>query len=133
MPERIPRQQMRLTEARCQQCGCPARYGANHPLRGAGIADCLAGRIAAGRYGGIRNDPASPDGCDQIALADDAITVAEKVDQQVEHRRIERNRHVAMAQFAPVGIEHTISEREGRHCSEKPPSQARLKEKTSSS
>jgi hypothetical protein len=84
-------------------------------------------------HGGIRNDPAIPDGCDQIVLADDEFTVAEKVDQRVEHLRFECNRHAAAAPFAPVGVEHAISEREGHHRSEKPPSQARRKEETSSS
>jgi hypothetical protein len=49
---------------------------------------------------------------DEIVLADDAVAVAQQVDQQVEHLRLDRNELRPAAQLAPLDIERVVAELE---------------------
>ena len=85
-----------------------ARDGADQLLALAAVADRLARGIDAAGQGRIRHDPAAPDRRDEIVLRDDAIAVLHKVDQQIEHLRLDGNGFGAAAQLAPVGVKHVI-------------------------
>ena len=56
----------------------------------------------------IRNDPATPDGGNEIVFADDPLTVADEVNQKVEHLWLDSNGFIAASQFAPAGVKRMI-------------------------
>ena len=51
---------------------------------------------------GIRDDPARPNICEEIILADDAFAVSQKVGQQIENQRSDRNGRIAATQLPRV-------------------------------
>jgi hypothetical protein len=55
------------------------------------VAHRLACRIDAAGQRRFGHDPSVPHSLDEIVLADDAVAVAQEVDQQVEHLRLDRN------------------------------------------
>jgi hypothetical protein len=70
-------------------------------------------------------------GIDQIVLADNAVAIADEIDQQVEHLGFERDRLARAAQLAPPNIEYVIAEREQHRRSPCPmAARALLKKKT---
>src|SRR5579864_6964899 len=82
-----------------------ARECTDEALRLARIADCHARRVDAGGDRRLRDDAAIPHGLDQLVAADDAVTIANDVKQQVEYLRLERLQGLAGTQFSPRRIE----------------------------
>lgn len=89
-------------------------YGADQSLLGAAVTNYRARRVDARRQCGIRDDPTTPYRLYQIILADDALAIADQINQEVEDLRRDRNRHPASAQFPPIAIERVIAKDE-RH------------------
>ena len=58
----------------------------------------------------IRHDPPVPDRRNQIVLADDAIPVFDKVDQNIEDLGLDRDHGVTRAQFTALAVERKILE-----------------------
>jgi hypothetical protein len=94
-----------------------AVHSTNDTLRCTTVVDSLARRIEARRQGRVRDDPPAPNALDQIVLADDSATVANQIDEKVEHLRLERDRLSPAAQFASLDIEHVIAKPEKHPCS----------------
>src|SRR4029077_19306422 len=59
--------------------------------------------------GGVGNDPATPNRCNQVVLADHPVAVLNQINQQVEYLRLDGNGLGAAAQFAPVGVKCMIA------------------------
>ena len=78
----------------------------------AAVADRAPRRVDPLGHGRVRDDPTVPDCRQQIILADHAIPVADHVQQQVEHLRLDRHQVAAAAQLAPIRIEGAIAEQE---------------------
>ena len=72
----------------------------------------MAHRVDAAVDRRVRDDAAAPHGSDQIVLADDALAVAEQMQQQIEYLRLDLNDLAAAAQLAPLGIEQMIGKLE---------------------
>ena len=60
---------------------------------------------------GTRNDASTPNRCDQIVFADDAVAVLDEVDQQIKNLRLDRNDRPTCAQLPTFAIEREIFER----------------------
>ncbi len=60
-------------------------HGLDEALFGAVVAERAAKRVDAGRDRAFRDDAAGPDGFDDLVFRDDAVVVADKQGQKVEH------------------------------------------------
>jgi hypothetical protein len=69
-------------------------------LLGAAVARCPARGIDAAGQGRFRNDPAAPDAIDKVVLAHHELPVAQQVDQEIEHLRLDRDEVAAADQLA---------------------------------
>jgi hypothetical protein len=58
----------------------------------------------------LRNDPSAPHRRQQIVLADDPITVADKEDKEIEYLRLDRQQRRPPAELAPVCVERITFE-----------------------
>ena len=85
-----------------------ARDGADQRLRAAAVADRLARGIDPAGQGQLGDMPPLPDLVDQFVLADHAIAVFHQMDDEIEHLRLQRDRHVLPAQLPRVGIKYLI-------------------------
>jgi len=74
------------------------------------IADRVAGGIDAGGQRRVGNDPAAPNGGNEIILADDTVTIADQKIEQIERLRRNRNEISPAAQFAAVRVQHIVRE-----------------------
>jgi hypothetical protein len=72
------------------------------------VTNRFARRVDAAGQRRVRHNTAAPYCSDEILLADDAITILQQVDQQVEDLRFDGNRIGAPAEFAPIGIKCVI-------------------------
>jgi hypothetical protein len=75
-----------------------------------GIADCAAGDIQTGRQRPVGDDTAVPNGVDEVALADDALPVADQVVEQVEYLWRDGDDVRPAMQLAAVGVECVLLE-----------------------
>ncbi|MCY1400555.1 hypothetical protein D9M71_156480 [compost metagenome] len=60
----------------------------------------------------LRNDPAAPHRLEQIVLADNAIAIADELQQQVENLWPDGHGLPAQGQFPALLIEHVVSKHE---------------------
>src|SRR5215467_165236 len=60
---------------------------------------------------GTRNDASTPNRCDQIVFADNAVAVLDQVDQQIKNLRLDRNDRPTRAQLPTLAVEREIFER----------------------
>ena len=88
----------------------------------------LARGLDAAIDGRVGHDASVPDGSQQVALADDAIALAQQVCQQVEHLRFDHNRFVTAVQLAPLGIQAVVAEQEAHGRASTGVGSARLRE-----
>jgi hypothetical protein len=91
------------TEALARQC-------LDEALFLAGIADCAAGDIQAGRQRPVGDDTAVPNGVDEVVFSDNALPVADQVIQQVEYLWRDGDDVRPAMQLAPVGVECVVLE-----------------------
>ncbi len=89
-----------------------ARDGANQPLLVPAVADRLACGIDAAGQRRIRYDAAAPDGGYQVVLADDPVAVLHQIDQEVEHLRLDRDRHGAAIELPAIDIKDMVGKQE---------------------
>jgi hypothetical protein len=89
-----------------------ARVGADQPLLVAGIRDGLACGIQTACEGGVRNDPASPYGCDHFLLPDDPIAVAHEMYEEIEYLRLDIDKLRPPSKLPTAKIEHMVCEQE---------------------
>ena len=92
----------------CDEAESLSCDGADQRLRAAAVADRLARSIDPAGQGRLRDMSSFPDFIDQFFLADDAIAVLHEMDDEIEHLRLERDRHVLPTQLTRVGIKHLI-------------------------
>jgi hypothetical protein len=76
----------------------------------AAVANRAAGHVQARRYRGVGDDAPLPDGRDQVIFADDALSVADQIEEKVEN--LWRNGYDGSAppQLAAVSVERTVFE-----------------------
>jgi hypothetical protein len=86
------------------------RQRSDEALLLAGIADRTPDDIQAGRQHCIRNDTSVPNGIDQLILADDALPVADRVIEQIERLRRNRNDLRPTMQLAQISVKGVILE-----------------------
>ena len=79
--------------------------GADQPLPPAVVAERAAGGVDAGGEGGVRDAAAAPDRLEQLVLAHHALAMADQVDQEVEHLRLDLDCRTGRPQLAAVRIE----------------------------
>ena len=70
-----------------------------------GIADRLAGGGDPAAQGGFRDNPAIPDGVEDLVLADDAVVVLQQESQEIEYLRLQVHDFPAPAQLVPPKIQ----------------------------
>src|SRR5215467_13225828 len=109
---------MRLGCRRCgAQFGTPnvaheakalARNGADQPLVLAAVADRLPRGVDPTGQRRLRDDPSLPDFFNQIVLADDAITVLDQIDQEIEYLRLDGNPFAAAGKLPPIAVKYVI-------------------------
>jgi hypothetical protein len=87
-----------------------ARNGADKPLFLAVIADRVSCGVDPAVQRRVRNDPSSPHKRNEVIAADDAVSVFQEVNQQVEHLRLHRNHLTVTAKFSKIGIKDVIIE-----------------------
>ena len=83
--------------------------GPDHFLFPATVADSLARSIDAAGEGRIGDDPAAPDGSDEIIFADHAVAVLHQIDEEIEHLRLDGNVLRAAKQLATVVIKRMFA------------------------
>jgi hypothetical protein len=82
----------------------------NEHLIGAIVADSTPCRADAGAERRLRDDAALPYDVGQLTLADDSIMIPNKVNEQIEDLRFDRNEFTPSPQFIPVHIDFKIAE-----------------------
>jgi hypothetical protein len=87
-----------------------ADYGANQSLFLSVVADRATNSIDPGCYRRFRYDPSTPDGGEQIVLADDSIAVAEQKNQQVKHLGLKGKQCPTATQLAPAYVQNIVVE-----------------------
>jgi hypothetical protein len=87
-----------------------ARCGPDEPLVVAAVADRASRRIDAAGQGRFRDDPAVPDGFDQLVFGHDPVAVGDEKGEYVEDLRLNGNRPVRLHQFASISVERVIFE-----------------------
>jgi len=86
------------------------RQRLNEALFFSAVSNRATGGIQAGRKRGVRYDTATPNGVDEIVLADDALPVSDQVFEQIEYLWHNGNALSPAQQFAPVGVEGVVLE-----------------------
>ena len=87
-----------------------AGRGPDEPLLLAAVADRASRRIDAAGQRRFRDDPAVPDGVDDLVLGDDAAAVGDEKGENVEDLRLNGDRPVRLQQFATIGVERVVVE-----------------------
>jgi len=87
-----------------------ARESPDQALLYAVVADRGAGRVHAAAERRFRDDAAVPDRGEQVVAADHAIPSPDEELQYVEDLGLDRDKTVALAQLAPVGIKDEVCE-----------------------
>ena len=87
-----------------------ARQGANQVLLLAAVANGLASRGDSAGERRLRYNTPLPYHLDKIVVADDALAIANKVFQDIEHLRPDRNYLGSAPEFPPIRIELVIFE-----------------------
>jgi len=82
----------------------------NEALFFSAVSNRATGGIQAGRKRGVRYDAATPNGVDEIVLADDALPVSDQVFEQIEYLWRNGNALSPALRFAPVGVEGVVLE-----------------------
>ena len=82
----------------------------DQPLFLAAVADRLAGAVQSRRQRRFRNDASAPDGGHEIVLADDALAIADQIDEDIENLRRKGNQVAAVPQLPAVSVEHVVFE-----------------------
>ena len=88
-----------------------ARQRLDQVLAIAGVADRLAGGIDAVEQRRFRDGPPLPDRVQKIVLADHTVAMADQVNEQVEHLRLDRNRLRTAMQLAAIDVERAVFEK----------------------
>src|SRR5262249_61071761 len=76
----------------------------------AAVAERASRRADTGTQRRLRDDAALPDRVEQLILADRSITIANEIDQQVEHLRLDVNDRVGAPQLLPRHIDLEFGE-----------------------
>lgn len=95
---------------RCDPTNTFLGKGADEILLLAAVANSLAYCVDATGQGRFRHDAATPDRCDEVVLADDAMSIFDEIDQDVEDLRLDWNHSAGRAQFAALAVERKITE-----------------------
>src|SRR4029453_1345082 len=84
------------------------RDGPNQPLLIATVADRFARGVDTAVESRVRHDPAAPNRSDKIVLANNAVTVLDEIQQQVEHLRLKRDKLRAPPKLPAIRIEYLV-------------------------
>jgi hypothetical protein len=76
----------------------------------AGVADCASDGVQPGRQCGIGYNPTIPNRVYEIVLADDAISAADQICEQIESLWCRRHNIEPAPQLAPVGVQRIALE-----------------------
>ena len=60
---------------------------------------------------GFGNNPAAPNGVDQLVFADNPIAISHQIEDQIEDLRLDRNEVVAAAKFAAIRVQDVVREK----------------------
>src|SRR6266853_1719678 len=82
----------------------------DRPLLGPAVANRGSGGIDAGHQRRFGDDPPSPDTRDQVVLADNALSIADQVLQEIENLGLEGNCVGSATEFASFRVEDAIVE-----------------------
>jgi hypothetical protein len=87
---------------------------ANQVLVVAAVAERAPCRADAGAERRVRDDAALPNRVDQLVPADDPIAIPNKVNEQIEHLRLDVNNRGGPPQLLPRDIDLEILEAEAQ-------------------
>jgi len=76
--------------------------GADRLLACAAVADRPPRRVDAAGQRRCGDDPAAPDGLQEVVLADHTIAVIDQIEQQIEDLRLDGDEHSAPRKLAPT-------------------------------
>ena len=112
---------MRRSDARWQIAGTRGRAAhstdepkalprnrADQPLLLTAVADRLARGVDAARQRRLRNEASRPHRVQQVILADHALSVLNKVSQQIENLRLDCNPLGTVPKLPPVDVQRPI-------------------------
>ena len=115
--------QPRRCRSRCGRHGLPGQFvdlgdepdalagdGADQALLLAAVAHRPAGSIDAAAHRRLRHDAPAPYTRDQVVLAHHAVAVAQEIDQQIEHLRLDRHQRLSAAQLAALDVKDIVAE-----------------------
>ena len=103
----------RLRKGLLQTCNEPVavtRHGADDLPFTRVIADGLARFHHTTRQRRLGHHRAGPECIEQLCLADGALAILDKIDQQIENPRLDRHGIIATIKFARGRIEHAFAE-----------------------
>jgi hypothetical protein len=79
-------------------------------LRFSGVADRCARCIDPGRERGVGHNPTAPNSANEVILRNNSVAVLHKIQNEVEHLRLNRNRRTATPKLAAIGIKNVVIE-----------------------
>src|SRR5262245_2680528 len=85
---------------------------ANEALVAAAVAERAPCRADAGVERRLRDDAALPDDVEQLVFADDPVAIANEVNEQIEHLRLDVNIRPGEPQLLPPEVDLEIAEAE---------------------
>ena len=85
-------------------------HRADEVLAFTAVANGAPRRADAGAERRLRDDAALPDRLDQLVLADDSVAVADQIEQQIEHLRLDADGLPASAQFVLAKVDLKLAE-----------------------
>src|SRR5262245_10990596 len=92
----------------------PLVQGANEALVAAAVAERAPCRADAGVERRLRDDAALPDDVEQLVFADDPVAIANEVNEQIEHLRLDVDVCPGEPQLLPREVDLKIAEAEAQ-------------------